>query len=78
MDTKTLVVGQEVWLASGYLTAKGKVVHIGPRYVEVEICGHPDGLGDAQILRFDIGGLGREEEGTYECGIWRVYDKPFV
>ena len=37
MDTKTLVVGQDVYVVSGWYLKKGKVVKVTPSGVEVEL-----------------------------------------
>jgi|HubBroStandDraft_1064217.scaffolds.fasta_scaffold21191_4 hypothetical protein len=36
MDTKTLVVGQDVYIESGIYSSKGKVVKVTPSGVEVQ------------------------------------------
>jgi hypothetical protein len=89
MDTKTLVVGQDVYLYSGCYWIQGKVVKVTPSGVDVQ-----GGLGyskeDAaeQILHFDKDGRSYLTEspdsqdwkinGTYECGPWHIDDMPFA
>ena len=54
MDTKTLVVGQEVWMRSGVYTQKGKVAEVTEQYVSVELF-----LGENHVrgfIRFDTNG----------------------
>jgi hypothetical protein len=76
MDTKTLVVGQEVHLISGiYDYGKGKVVEITPLGVVVQA--------DAGVLRFDNNGkeldvsrrdrlgFGPSPENTFHTVLWQ-------
>jgi len=84
MDTKTLVVGQDVCMLSGVYSTKGKVVKVTPLGVEVE--------NDGEIFHFDNNGRSYVTElpssydgtshpfspwrwdgnGTYECGPWEL------
>jgi len=93
MDTKTLVVGQDVYMFSGVYWINGKVVKVTPSGVDVQ-----GGLGyskeDAaeQILHFDKDGRSYLTEselsddrdwslkinGTYECGPWIIDAIPFA
>jgi hypothetical protein len=51
MDTKTLVIGQDVYILSGpYYHSQGKVVNVNPSTVEVK-------TKDGEIMRFDKNGL---------------------
>jgi hypothetical protein len=70
MDTKALVVGQDVYMLSGVYLCKGKVVKITPLSVDVQTTS--EGL-----LRFDSYGKGCDE-GTHECGPWYIDDIPFA
>ena len=66
MDTKTLAVGQEVWVESGCYGYKGKVVEIGPGGVRVET----DGGGP---FWFDDDGKSSDgRSGTREGGPWCI------
>jgi hypothetical protein len=85
MDTKTLVVGQDVHIVSGPYFWRGKVVKATPEGVEVHTKEEllPSGdlnlrCGMEQLLHFDNAGKGRDEEGTYECGAWYIDDMPFA
>jgi hypothetical protein len=61
MDTKKLVVGQDVWVQVGEdiwkrdepYTEKGKVVEITERYVAVEFPGDGTWLQSRCLIRFD-------------------------
>ena len=71
MDTKTLVVGQDVYMDSGCYGCKGKVVKVTPSGVEVQT--------DSQgLLRFDNEGKGCDGNDTLECGPWIIDDRPFT
>jgi hypothetical protein len=70
MDTKTLVVGQDVYMLSGVYICKGKVTKITPSSVDVQTTS--EGL-----LRFDSRGKGCDD-GTHECGPWYIDDVPFA
>jgi hypothetical protein len=79
MDTKTLVVGQDVHIVSGPYLWRGKVVKATPEGVEVQTREEvlpSNGLnlrcGKEQLLHFDNNGKGRDAEGTYECGPWHI------
>ena len=84
MDTKTLVVDQEVHMVSGCYSCKGKVVKVTPSGVDVQT--------SQELLRFDKDGRsyvvelpssydstahpmspwGWDGNGTYECGPWYI------
>src|ERR1700739_2403519 len=67
MDTKTLVVGQDVYVEGGWIDiAKGKVVNITPEGVDVQTDG---GL----LLQFDTCG-----EKKYEGRTWYLNNLPFA
>ena len=70
MGTKTLVVGQDVYMLSGVYVCKGKVVKVTPSGVDVHTT-------DQGLLRFDSAGKGNDD-GTYECGPWYIDDMPFA
>jgi hypothetical protein len=80
MDTKTLVVGQEVWMGNGKYSRKGTVVEITEKYIAVgfSLPGSPPtpswgGYVMAhQHILFDHNGVtGSYEDGLgcYLCGI---------
>jgi hypothetical protein len=71
MDTKTLVVGQEVYIFSGLCNHYGKVVAVGPEGARVKIDG------EMEVFNFDKEGKGRVEQGT-EYGPWYIDDMPFA
>ncbi len=79
MDTKTLVVGQKVYMVSGVFGCEGKVIKVSAEGVEVETpvkkwySWHFD-----YPLHFDSNGKGRDNEGTHECGPWYISDTPFT
>jgi hypothetical protein len=70
MDTKTLVVGQDVYMLSGVYICWGKVVKITPSGVDVQ-------TDDQGLLRFNSRGEGYDK-GTHECGPWYIDDIPFA
>ncbi len=90
VDTKTLVVGQDVYMFSGCYGNKGKVVKLTRRGVDVQT--------DSELLHFDNNGRsyvtelpssydstahplspwGWNGNGTYECGPWVLDDIPFA
>jgi hypothetical protein len=73
MDTKTLVVGQKVFMGSGGVYGQeGTVERVSPDGVEVRVS-LPQSL-PGPLLHFDKDGKGRDDEGTYECGPWRLAD----
>ncbi len=63
MDTTALMVGQEVWVASGPYGYKGKVSEVGPGGVRVETQAGP--------FWFDTDG-NSEREPTREGGPWCI------
>lgn len=68
MDTKTLVVGQEVYMESGIYANNGHVVNVTPEGVEVY------SRFTHELLRFYTDGKGWDVDGTYECGPWELMD----
>ena len=72
MDTKTLVVGQEVYLISEVYMCRGKVVEVTPEGVIVQATVQSNLTRKGDLLRFDKDGKGRDEEGTHECGAWQL------
>jgi hypothetical protein len=76
MDTKTLVVGQDVYMFSGFYGQTGEVVKVTPWSVEVQV-GPPMQPAD-ELFRFDSDGKGCDGKGTYECGPWELDDIPFA
>jgi hypothetical protein len=69
MDTKTLVVGQDVHIECGFCIYKVKVVKATLLGVEVQT----DGGGR---LRFDNNGKGYYMEDTYDCpGPWYLKEE---
>jgi hypothetical protein len=75
MDTKTLVVGQDVFIISGCYGDKGKVVEVGPSGVNVLIPRRLP-LEREELLRFDNNGKGSDAQGTRECGPWYIVETP--
>jgi hypothetical protein len=93
MDTKTLVVGQEVYMLSDgdNLICNGKVIEVTPSGVEVRTVDHttPSGVHlrkQFEILHFDSDGTESEypypsRMGVpfgYEHGPWHIDDMPFA
>ena len=81
MDTKTLLVGQKVYLESGCYGDTGTVVELDVDW-RVRHNVIPSGM-DVQaehegLLRFDDGGTQCEGNGTFECGPWHIDDMPFA
>ncbi len=79
MDTKTLVVGQDVYMVSGWYENAGKVVKVTPSVVEVQV--------GVNLLRFNNEGKACDSEGkayhewdafsswaTFEGGPWELDD----
>jgi len=93
MDTKTLVVGQEVYIFDDcYNSDCGKVTRIAPDFVEVTIkveriapvwrryaeLGPEVKLGDEILLVFDRSGKGEDGQFTPGgYGVWHIDDMPF-
>jgi len=79
MDTKTLVVGQYVYMVSGVYGATGKVTKVTPDGVEVQAAPGTYGRDDkGQVFRFDNDGKPLDDWGQYEEGPWELDDIPFV
>jgi len=92
MDTKKLVVGQEVWMQSGMYAQKGKVVVVTELCVEVELLLVYGPIGLKHTLRFDTNGHACDSSdlytdnmwggpdpripGTHEFGPWELVDTP--
>jgi hypothetical protein len=92
MDTKTLVVGQDVYMVSGCYWNEGKVVKVTPSGAGVDV------QTAYELLHFDENGRSYVTElpssydstahpmspwrwggnGTYECGPWYIDDMPFA
>lgn len=80
MDTKTLVVGQDVYMHSGIYSQKGKVVKVTPSGVEVQTTDELLGFdtngractSDKGVFAWETGGV----PGTYEGGPWHLDDIP--
>jgi hypothetical protein len=74
MNTKTLVVGQDVWIRSGCYYKKGKVVKVNLFGVQVQTgVQQIDGTWNAhEIFRFSPRGKGRYSQQTYEGGPWEI------
>lgn len=68
MNTKTLVVGQEVLMRSGIYGSDGKVVKVTEQYVEVEFLRTPGGPIDR--IRFDANGKACDSSDIYEGNMW--------
>ena len=64
MDTKTLVVGQDVRIESGVYGYKGRVLEVGPRGLRVQTESGP--------FWFDSEGKGCDGRDTFECGPWYI------
>lgn len=82
MDTKTLAVGQDVYMLSGVNIKKGEVVKVWPvgraagrrgaAMVEVQEL-------DGRLYHFDIYGKGCDGNETDEGGPWEIDDEmPFA
>ena len=71
MDTKTLVVGQEVFVVSGCYYSNGKVVKVTQEGVEVQLARNK------VIWQFDTKGMARDGVGTAEYGPYIIDDMPF-
>jgi hypothetical protein len=76
MDTKILVVGQDVYMFSEVYTCKGKVIKVTPEGVEVRATVQSNLTRVGDLLRFNNSGKGRDDEGTHECGAWQLVN-PF-
>ena len=69
MDTKTLVVGQDVYMVSGVYLDQGKVVRITTSGLDVQAV-------HGGLVRFDSDGKECDGGGTYECGPWELVEPP--
>jgi hypothetical protein len=91
MDTKTLVVGQDVYMGSGVYLCEGKVVKITPLGVDVQTTTellHFDDKGRSYVTELPasydstahpLSPWGWKGNGTYECGPWYILDDmPFA
>jgi len=75
MDTKTLVIGQDVHVVSGVYSIKGKVVKVTPSGVDVQTgVMQNDGTWNAhERMRFDTNGKSCDpSDDTIECGPWEL------
>lgn len=86
MYTRTLVVGQKVWMRSGpYYGQEVKVVKVTERFVEVELLRAEGPIGLKYGIRFDANGKACDSRdiyegnmewggipGTYEFGPWEL------
>lgn len=74
MDTKALVVGQDVHAVSGVYSIKGKVVKVTQSGVEVQTgVMQTNGAWNVhELMHFDENGKGLASEGTYECGPYHI------
>jgi len=80
MDTKSLEVGQDVYVISGAYMVAGKVIRVVPRNalhavfpgtaVEVQTADN--------LIHFDKDGVACDGKGTYECGSWVLDSIPFA
>ncbi len=71
MDTRTLVVGQRVFMVSGLegpYSCDGRVVEVTDSGVTVQTFAATTRV-PTELLRFDSDGKGLDR-GTYECGPW--------
>jgi len=71
MDTKSLVVGQGVYINSGRYGNEGKVVEIGSGGVRAE-------TDDGGLFFFDKDGKGSDGQRTYECGLWYIDEMAYA
>lgn len=74
MDTKTLVVRQEVYMSSEAHTCKGKVSKVTPEGVEVRATVQSNLKSIGGLLRFDKDGKGCDGQGTHDYGPWYMTD----
>jgi hypothetical protein len=74
MNTKALVVGQDVYLKAGVYSLKGKVVKVTWLGVTVQIYSELDGRIPSRLLRFDSEGKQRGEDSMFEGGPWYIDD----
>jgi hypothetical protein len=73
MDTKTLVVGQKVYMTSGrFITCAGEVVKVTPEGLEVRATVQSNLTTIGDLLHFDKDGKGRDDEGAHESGAWEI------
>jgi hypothetical protein len=81
MDTKRLVVGQEVYVVSGWYHSEGNVVKVTQEGVEVQVAREHRGLNNkgiwTSIWRFDAEGKSCDGVGTAEYGPYVIDDTPF-
>jgi len=72
MNTKTLVVGQEVYMVSGpHYCCWGTVIKVTPEGVVVRADVQSNITSKGDLLRFDNTGKGLDE-GTHEFGPWEL------
>jgi len=68
MDTKTLVVGQDIYMVAGCEGKKGKVVKVNPSGVEV--------FDLVEIFQFDTHGKGRDNHRGIYGDRWEIDEMP--
>jgi hypothetical protein len=94
MDTKTLVVGQDVYMFSGSYGNKGNVVEVTSSGVIVKLARAQGPINEPTLIRFDTNGKACDSSdiyngnmwggsdpripGTHECGPWELDDIPFA
>jgi hypothetical protein len=74
MDTKTLVVGQDVWMRSGRYAQEGTVVAVNDWCVEVELLLIYGPAGLKHTLRFDTNGKACDSSDLYTDNMWGGLD----
>ena len=87
MDTKTLVVGQDVYMVSGIYGVTGKVVEVTASGVIVKLDLAQGPINEPTLIRFDTNGKACDSSdiyngnmwgadpripGTHECGPWEL------
>ncbi|HET9406013.1 MAG TPA: hypothetical protein VFO39_02135 [Candidatus Sulfotelmatobacter sp.] len=70
LDTKTLAVGQEVWMQSGIYAKKAKVVEVTKRRVIVELLRAEGPIGLKYQIRFDANRKACDSSDIYDGNIW--------
>jgi hypothetical protein len=79
MDMSKLVVGQDVFIASGVYYINGKVITVTPEGVEVYVPKSNAVWGTNQVWRFNTEGKTNDGlGGTAEYGPWVIDDNPFA
>jgi len=70
MDTKTLVVGQDVYMVSGIYRNKGKVVEVTPSRVIVQLALAQGPTNEPTLIRFDNNGKACDSSDIYNGNMW--------